>query len=155
MEFRHSLLALLAVLLVTACAEPAADPAQQTEGQQSRNCLPGMVCPKGWKCAAAQPVCIQGDCGDGVLQAGEACDDGNVLGGDGCSLDCGSDETCGNGVADAPAGEACDDGNTTDGDGCSADCRSNELCGNGASRIPATKDSFSGTFCLTRVKSSI
>jgi cysteine-rich repeat protein len=27
-------------------------------------------------------------CGDGVLDAGESCDDGNTVGGDGCSATC-------------------------------------------------------------------
>lgn len=70
-------------------------------------------------------------CGDGVLQEGEACDDGNAVGGDGCSADCFSDERCGNGVVDADAGEVCDDGNTSGGDGCSADCRRAGSCGDG------------------------
>lgn len=67
-------------------------------------------------------------CGNGTVDAKEACDDGNVTSGDGCSADCRSDETCGNEVVDP--GEACDDGNTMGGDGCSADCASNEACGN-------------------------
>jgi cysteine-rich repeat protein len=40
--------------------------------------------------------------------------------GDGCSADCRSDETCGNGVIDA--GEECDDGDLDDGDGCDSSC---------------------------------
>jgi cysteine-rich repeat protein len=43
------------------------------------------------------------------------------VGGDGCSADCRSDETCGNGVLDA--GEACDDGNALAGDGCDTACQ--------------------------------
>lgn len=62
-------------------------------------------------------------CGDGTVDADEVCDDGNTAGGDGCSSDCQSDETCGNEVIDVAAGETCDDGNTTDGDGCEGDCR--------------------------------
>jgi cysteine-rich repeat protein len=75
--------------------------------------------------------CSPYECGDGTAEGPEVCDDGNTAGGDGCSADCLSDETCGNGVTDGPAGEACDDGNAVSGDGCSADCRSNETCGNG------------------------
>lgn len=48
----------------------------------------------------------------------EACDDGDVVGGDGCSAACeieGDEPVCGDHVIDA--GEACDDG-----DGCSAAC---------------------------------
>ena len=79
-------------------------------------------------------------CGNGVIEAGEACDDGNMVSGDGCSLNClreGSNQRwgslCGNGVIEA--GEACDDGNMVSGDGCSSNClwegSNEELCGNG------------------------
>ena len=43
-------------------------------------------------------------CGDGVVDAGEQCDDGNFVGGDGCSATC--SVVCGNGLVDA--GETCD-----------------------------------------------
>ncbi|MFE8598851.1 DUF4215 domain-containing protein [Archangium violaceum] len=89
------------------------------------------VCPTGQKCASNQDICITTDCGDGTLQAGEVCDDGNVLDGDGCNRTCMSNERCGNAIVDAVNGEVCDDGNTMDLDGCSADCKSSELCGNG------------------------
>ncbi len=46
-------------------------------------------------------------CGNGVLDADELCDDGNLVNGDGCSAVCGVD-TCGNGVVEA--GEDCDCG---------------------------------------------
>lgn len=46
-------------------------------------------------------------CGNGLLDPGEQCDDGNRDGGDGCSPICGK-ETCGNGVVDS--GEECDCG---------------------------------------------
>jgi cysteine-rich repeat protein len=62
-------------------------------------------------------------CGDGRLDAGEACDDGNTANGDGCSATCCVEPpppACGDGHIDA--GETCDDGNTVDGDGCSATC---------------------------------
>jgi cysteine-rich repeat protein len=29
-------------------------------------------------------------CGDGILDGGEVCDDGNTVGGDGCAADCSS-----------------------------------------------------------------
>ena len=69
-------------------------------------------------------------CGNGAVELGEVCDDGNNSNGDGCAADCGSDESCGNGITDA--GEVCDDGNSVDGDGCSADCHTLETCGDGA-----------------------
>jgi cysteine-rich repeat protein len=58
-------------------------------------------------------------CGDGTVQAGEQCDDGNVVNGDGCNADC-TTPVCGNGIKEM--GETCDDGNVTSGDGCSSAC---------------------------------
>ena len=97
---------------------------------------------------AMPPVCAPpAGCGNGALDAGEACDDGNNTPGDGCDAVClledgepctddgqcgsmacdsvGSNTcepagSCGNGTLDV--GEACDDGNTTGGDGCSGSC---------------------------------
>jgi cysteine-rich repeat protein len=90
-----------------------------------RRCRPGQVC------AVNQDACIDiGGCGDGItnVEKGEACDDGNIRSGDGCSTDCTSGEICGNGKVDKAAGEFCDDGNRVSGDGCSADCAP-EMCG--------------------------
>jgi cysteine-rich repeat protein len=86
-------------------------------------------CPGGTQCTAAGDGCITGTCGNGVIDPGEICDDGNLVNGDDCSRDCQSSTTCGNGTIDP--GEACDDSNNVSGDGCSADCRSDETCGNG------------------------
>jgi cysteine-rich repeat protein len=64
-------------------------------------------------------TCETATCGDGFVQAGaEMCDDGNTVGDDGCSADCQSDETCGNGIVDGDAGETCDDGNEDNTDAC-------------------------------------
>ncbi|MFH2006588.1 MAG: hypothetical protein ABI333_08390, partial [bacterium] len=52
--------------------------------------------------------CYIESCGNGILDPGEVCDDGNVASADGCSADCLSDETCGNGYVDT--NEGCDDG---------------------------------------------
>jgi cysteine-rich repeat protein len=60
-------------------------------------------------------------CGNGVIEAGEQCDDGNTANGDGCSSTCAIEPVCGNGIVQA--GEECDDGNTTSGDGCSSTCQ--------------------------------
>jgi cysteine-rich repeat protein len=64
-------------------------------------------------------------CGNGQVDAGEQCDDGNNLNGDGCSSSCQLE--CGNGVREG--NEQCDDGNTVSGDGCSSTCKSE--CGDG------------------------
>jgi len=70
-------------------------------------------------------------CGDGYrLRIGrgrEACDDGNLIDGDGCDSNC-QPTGCGNGIV--TAGEDCDDGNRRDDDYCGVDCRFDE-CGNG------------------------
>jgi cysteine-rich repeat protein len=75
-------------------------------------------------------TCFAAGCGNGVLEPGEVCDDGDTFDGDGCSADCRSDETCGNGVIDVEVGERCDDENTENGDGCQANC-SLPRCGDG------------------------
>jgi len=72
-------------------------------------------------------------CGDGVVAATEACDDGNTISGDGCDPDCKVEQgytcagepsacatACGDGLV--AGAEACDDGNTISGDGCDPDC---------------------------------
>lgn len=73
------------------------------------------------------------ECGDGVLYDTpgalfEECDDGNTVGGDGCSAACTAEAVCGDSVTEPP--EECDDGNTTSGDGCSDVCIV-EFCGDG------------------------
>jgi cysteine-rich repeat protein len=65
-----------------------------------------------------------GCCGDGTVDPGEQCDDGNTVAGDGCDALCqteGGAGVCGDGTVDP--GEQCDDGNTTPGDGCNALCQ--------------------------------
>ncbi len=105
----------LGVIAVAGCLQEA-----------SEVCGNGGVCPPGYQCVdpgatlAAGRICASGTCGNGRLDPGEVCDDGNNRSGDGCPADC--MEPCGDGVLDP--GEACDDGNNLDGDGCSADCKS-------------------------------
>ena len=60
-------------------------------------------------------------CGNGVIEAGETCDDGNLISEDGCSDLC-LLEVCGDGVLQGGLGEECDDGNGVGGDGCSLIC---------------------------------
>ncbi|HEY0250051.1 MAG TPA: DUF4215 domain-containing protein, partial [Kofleriaceae bacterium] len=116
---------LLFAVFAAACAnKPAA-----------RECPSGIVCPAPLECAAVQAVCISNSCGNGLVDPGEVCDDGNITDGDGCSADCKSAEACGDGKINSEAGEVCDDGNTVSGDGCSADCKSLEQCGNGITDV--------------------
>jgi cysteine-rich repeat protein len=71
---------------------------------------------------------IEPFCGDGSLDAGEQCDDGNTANGDGCDANCQFELFCGDGSLDA--GEQCDDGNTNNRDGCRNDCTL-PYCGDG------------------------
>ncbi len=75
-------------------------------------------------------------CGDGLIIDPEKCDDGNSVGGDGCSASCQVESgwqcttsqpstcwsRCGDGVI-AAGKEECDDGNATPGDGCNEYCQ--------------------------------
>ena len=82
------------------------------------------------------------ECGDGIRVSIEACDDGNLINGDGCDSSCqlegpqwlcqsyvlSLDSTtsvcepvCGDRVVTGV--ETCDDGNTVNGDGCSSTCQ--------------------------------
>lgn len=62
-------------------------------------------------------------CGNGRVEQnrGEVCDDGNTVNGDGCSSDCRSLESCGDGTVN-PVTEQCDDANLANDDGCSNSC---------------------------------
>ena len=73
--------------------------------------------------------CVGGGttCGDGNLEPGEQCDDGNTTACDGCSPTC-IVEACGNGVMECS--EQCDDGNSSNEDFCLANCTLN-TCGDG------------------------
>jgi hypothetical protein len=105
--------------------------------------LAGLHCREGQECAANQIVCIEiGGCGNGLIDTGEVCDDGNILDGvedetgafvaDACNRDCTSTQVCGNGIRDT--GEECDEGkcNGDAGGSCDSACRRvSRSCGNG------------------------
>jgi cysteine-rich repeat protein len=67
-------------------------------------------------------------CGDGVVDPEEACDDGNFVNGDDCTVTCSTLVGCGNGTLDP--GEECDDANGNNGDYCARNCKRN-VCGDG------------------------
>lgn len=60
------------------------------------------------------------ECGNGVVEDNEACDDGNPINEDMCKNDC-TAAVCGDGYVQDEIGEACDDANNDDSDGC-IDC---------------------------------
>jgi cysteine-rich repeat protein len=70
-------------------------------------------------------------CGNRITTAGEECDDGDAVDGDGCDSNC-TVTACGNGIVTGQ--EACDDGNTVSGDGCEADCTVPSACSPGRVR---------------------
>ena len=87
-------------------------------------------------CDGITGVCTAGACANGVLDPlTETCDDGNHVGGDGCSPDCKTETdwicavpgracvytvACGDGAV--AGAETCDDKNTRAGDGCDSSC---------------------------------
>ena len=73
-------------------------------------------------------------CGDGDVDPGEACDDGNLDNSDNCLSDC-RQATCGDGFVQLGA-EQCDDGNTDNSDTCTALCQE-ARCGDGFVQLGA------------------
>src|SRR3989339_581642 len=85
---------------------------------------------------------IFADCGNGILESGEQCDDGNYISRDGCSYSC-YNETyrssyCGDGRLFVGK-EECDDKNRISGDGCSSTCNNEtyyvNMCGDNVTFI--------------------
>ncbi|MBN1772307.1 MAG: DUF4215 domain-containing protein [Deltaproteobacteria bacterium] len=81
----------------TACTQPSGEPG---------------VCRGG--------ACVGADCGNGTVDTGEECDDGNTDDTDACLSTCQS-ASCGDGHV-WEGTEACDDGNDLPDDGCESDC---------------------------------
>lgn len=117
----------------------------------SADCRSEETCGNGTTDAAVGEQCDLGDdnggdacradctvpfCGDGILDASEACDDGagnsNAPAAAGAPPPCRTTcrpQACGDGILDDA--ERCDDGNQASADGCAFDCLSDETCGNG------------------------
>jgi cysteine-rich repeat protein len=78
--------------------------------------------------ASAPPTAL---CGDGVVQPGEECDDGDADDYNGCDRRC-VRARCGDAVVQT--GETCDDGNLNNADSCTRVCQM-ARCGDGISRL--------------------
>jgi cysteine-rich repeat protein len=154
-------IAVLVLVLVAACIDESLVPCGD------------LACPQGYECVATRCVtpaqlsacasladgadctvnhvagkcdagaCTPVVCGNGVLDPGEICDDGNQVSGDGCNGTCTSNETCGNAVVDTAVGEGCDCGGSSNPSAlcahpnsadpsaeCSLDCKP-RFCGDG------------------------
>ncbi len=114
----------------------------------------GSDCTNGGSAACASGVCDTtatpdtcegaGTCGNGVVEAGEACDDGNGTSGDGCSATCFVDglpigSNCTNGGSAACAVGVCDATETP------ATCEPANSCGNGVLEAGELCDDGNGT----------
>ena len=161
-ESNHSRRPVLVALLLAACAASCftGDDLLGQPCEVDADCNPDVdVLGESLECLNSVCRKTAARCGDRIVdeEAGEQCDDGNSVDGDGCSASCGF-EGCGNGKVEGQeqcddanaddddgcascrltvcgdgrtqAGEQCDDGNSVDGDGCSARC-SFEDCGDG------------------------
>jgi len=85
-------------------------------------------------------------CGNKDIDAGETCDDGNRIGGDGCSADC-QDEGCVAGTPGYPSVPLCDDGDPCTADACDTQthaCTHVRSCDDG---IDCTIDTCLGDAC--------
>jgi cysteine-rich repeat protein len=107
----------------TATAESGGCP----EGQQGCPCGQNDACGPGLMCAGGVCVELGAVCGDGVVDGGEACDDGPDNADDAaCKSDC-TLQVCGDGSVGP--GETCDDGNQQNGDGCENTCTASRPTG--------------------------
>lgn len=100
----------------------------ETCDMDAHMCVPGVPAEDGTVCdllvvadgVCREGMCVSPNCGDGTVEPGEECDDGNTDDSDACLTTC-QDAECGDGfVWDGM--EACDDGNTDDGDACLTTC---------------------------------
>ncbi|RMG98908.1 MAG: DUF4215 domain-containing protein [Deltaproteobacteria bacterium] len=93
-------------------------------------CTPGGACDPDLVCDPDAMVCRSPDaiCGNGMVEPGEACDDGNQSNNDECLNTCEA-ATCGDGFLWAGM-EECDDGNMDDTDTCLSNCKV-FTCGDG------------------------
>lgn len=144
-----------ATCLLPACGDGVVDPGEACDDGNTNNgdgtcqanctlpgCGDGVVdpeeeCDDGGESATCNATCTAAACGDGEVNAtaGEACDDGNTVDGDGtCQANCAL-PTCGDSIPDP--GEECDDG--VESATCDADCTM-AACGDGTVNAAASEE---------------
>ena len=104
-------------------------------------------------CGGSQVVVreTQANCGDGIVQTGEQCDDQNEDTNDACTNFC-SVAVCGDGVLrndleeGDPGYETCDDSNAVDDDACTSLCRT-AACGDGVLRTDLSEGDEGYEYC--------
>jgi cysteine-rich repeat protein len=121
--------------LAASCVVTAGNAGSKARGKITRACgtlagadvgscdpLPDCVVTSAEETGAALAKAIYGEatvCGNGILERGEECDDGNTTDGDSCTHAC-KNPVCGDKIVSA--GEECDDGNIDNTDACTRVC---------------------------------
>jgi cysteine-rich repeat protein len=89
-------------------------------GRYTIRCYPDAASNQSNSCTTV--INVDGQCGNGLVEHGEMCDDGNTISGDSCDRSCRlTGTTCGNGLLEN--GEMCDDGNNSNNDTCTNICQ--------------------------------
>jgi cysteine-rich repeat protein len=103
------------------------------DGDSQVTCGPDLVTSESTPCEGrcAGGKCQPANCGDGVVQNDEGCDDGNGEDGDDCPSSCEA-ARCGDGFVHEGI-ESCDDANADDFDDCPSNCEA-ARCGDGFTR---------------------
>lgn len=113
------------------CGDDTVNGAETCDGGWQAQCDDNYLCQQ---CDCS----YQPNCGNGVTDPGEACDDGNTNNTDECTNSC-ELTYCGDGITQNPNGqgdnERCDDGNLDDTDTCTTMCMET-YCGDGITQNP-------------------
>jgi cysteine-rich repeat protein len=133
--------------MLTIAAATALVAATGCTSTQTTTCSSGVVCPAGTTCTADGKGCTDSLCGNGVVDSGEQCDDGNLDDTDDCTNKC-MLASCGDnivhmttsGTAGADVVEACDPGSVgTETATCNNDCTT-AVCGDGKTNTAHGED---------------